>query len=132
LATPYFLTSRVVINQNGDNVKGGGILSIDNSNVLYYYSIVIDSFKDKETEKIWNGEYSKRFPVEIQRIARRKLVHIHSAINLNDLRVPPGNRLHPLENTRKGQYSIRINERWRICFRWAGRNAHDVEVVDYH
>ena len=99
---------------------------------MYYYCFVIVTFKDKETEKVWNGYYSKKFSVEMQKTARRKLIHIYSAINLNDLRVPPGNRLHALDRDRKGQYSIRINDQWRICFRWREGNAHDVEIVDYH
>jgi toxin HigB-1 len=93
---------------------------------------VIVKFKDKETEKIWNGEYSRRFPADIQRIARRKLIHIHSALNLNDLKIPPGNRLHALDGNRKGQFSIRINNQWRICFSWKEGNAYDVEILDYH
>ena len=93
---------------------------------------MIASFKDNDTEKIWNGEYSRKFHIDMQKTARRKLIHIHSAINLNDLRVPPGNRLHALEGKRKGQYSIRINDQWRICFIWQEGNAYDVEIVDYH
>jgi proteic killer suppression protein len=107
-------------------------LTIDNSIVLYYYFYMIVSFKDEETEKIWNREYSKKIPAEIQKTARRKLIHIHSAVNLIDLRVPPGNRLHALDGARKGYHSIRINNQWRICFRWQGGNAYDVEIVDYH
>jgi len=99
---------------------------------LYYYSAMIVSITDKETEKIWNGEYSRKFPTEIQRTARRKLIHLHSAINLNDLRVPPGNKLHALIGARKGQYSIRINDQWRICFKWEEGNAYEIEIVDYH
>jgi len=93
---------------------------------------MIVSISDKETEKIWNGEYSRKFPVEIQKTARRKLIHIHSAITLNDLRVPPGNRLHALEGTRVGQHSIWINDQWRICFKWKEGHAYEVEIVDYH
>jgi proteic killer suppression protein len=99
---------------------------------LYYYCYVIVSFKDKETEKIWNGEYSSKFHINMQKTARRKLIHIHSAINLNDLRVPPGNKLHELIGKRKGQHSIRINKQWRICFKWQEGNAYDVEIDDYH
>ena len=93
---------------------------------------MIISFKDKETEKIWNGKFSKKFPFDIQRAARRKLIMIHSAIDLNDLRVPPGNRLHTLDGNRAGQHSIRINDQWRICFKWENGNVHKVEVTDYH
>ncbi len=70
--------------------------------------------------------------MEMQKNARRKLIHIQSAVNLNDLRVPPGNKLHALGGTRKGQHSIWINSQWRICFKWLEGNAYDVEIVDYH
>jgi len=93
---------------------------------------MIVSFNDKETKKIWNGIYSKKFPPEIQRNARKKLLHIDSAVTLNDLKVPPGNRLHTLSGSRDGQHSISINEQWRICFFWDEKNAKDVEITDYH
>jgi len=93
---------------------------------------MIHSFKNSATESVWDGVFSSLFPPAIQRTARRKLIHIHSAINLNDLRVPPGNRLEKLKGKRKGQHSIRINDQWRICFRWRSGNAYDVEIVDYH
>ena len=93
---------------------------------------MITSFEDKETEKIWNGLYSKKIPPEIQRNARKKLLHIDSAASLNDLKIPPGNRLHLLSDDRKGQYSISINDQWRICFNWMGKNAENVEITDYH
>ena len=97
-----------------------------------YYIIVILSFKCKETEKIWNQERSLRFPVSIQRIALRKLFMLHRAKELQDLRIPPANRLERLKGARIGQYSIRINDQWRICFIWNNANASDVEIVDYH
>lgn len=93
---------------------------------------MIISFKDKETEKIWNGKFSKKIPFDIQRIAMRKLIMIHSAIDLNDLRVLPGNRLHALDGNRMGQHSIRINDQWRICFKWKNGNVYQIEVTDYH
>jgi len=93
---------------------------------------VIISFKDKATEKIWNGKFSKKIPSDIQRAAKRKLIIIHGSIDLNDLRVPPGNRLHTLDGNRLGQHNIRINDHWRICFKWDNGNAYDVEVTDYH
>jgi proteic killer suppression protein len=93
---------------------------------------MIISWKDKETKNIWEGEYSKKYPTAIQKTARRKMIHINSAINLNDLRVPPGNQLHPLSDDRKGQHSIRINDQYRICFTWDDGNAYDVEITDYH
>jgi proteic killer suppression protein len=93
---------------------------------------MIDSFGDKETERIWDGYVSKKFPSTIQQTARRKLVHIHSAISINDLRVPPGNRLEKLSGSLSGFHSIRINDQWRIIFRWSNGNANEVEIVDYH
>jgi len=93
---------------------------------------VIVSFKNKETEKIWNGIYSRRFPPDIQRPTKRKLLMIHAAISLTDLQVPPGNRLHALSGDRKGQHSISINDQWRICFEWKDGNAYNVEITDYH
>lgn len=93
---------------------------------------MIISFSCKETEKIWNGAVSGKFPSTIQQTARRKLVHIHSAISINDLRVPPGNRLEKVGGNLKGFHSIRINNQWRIIFQWIEGNAFDVEIVDYH
>ena len=93
---------------------------------------VIESFKDRETRKIWNRQFSSRLPREIQRIAYRKLVIIHRSRSLNDLRVPRGNRLEALSGKRLGQYSIRINQQWRVCFRWENGRAVDVEIADYH
>ncbi len=93
---------------------------------------MINSFKCKETEKIFSRNYSKKFPVIIQRSALRKLRMLNRARNLNDLRVPPGNKLESLKGNRKGQMSIRINDQWRICFEWRDNNAHNVEIVDYH
>lgn len=93
---------------------------------------MIISFSCKETEKIWNGVSSGKFPSTIQQTARRKLVHIHSAISINDLRVPPGNRLEKLGGNLKGFHSIRINDQWRVIFQWMEGNAFDVEIVDYH
>jgi len=93
---------------------------------------MIKTFKCKETEKIFHREYSKRLPRDIQRIAFRKLRMIDHSQTLRDLKVPPANRLEKLSGRRKGQYSIRINDQWRICFRWADENATDVEITDYH
>lgn len=93
---------------------------------------MILSFGDKEAEKIWNREFSKLIPKDLQRIARRKLLHIDSATVIEDLKIPPGNRLHALSNDRKGQFSISINMQYRICFKWKNGNAYDVEIVDYH
>lgn len=93
---------------------------------------MIQSFNDKETEKIYNRMYSKKFPNEIQRIAFRKLRMVNRALNINDIRVPPSNRLEKLKGKREGLYSIRINDQWRICFEWNGNDAFKVEIVDYH
>jgi toxin HigB-1 len=85
-----------------------------------------------EAEKIWNGVRSRRLPSDIQTVALRKLRLINAAKKIEDLKVPPGNRLEPLRGKRAGQWSIRINDQWRICFRWAEGGAEDVEIVDYH
>ena len=91
---------------------------------------MIVSFGSKDTEKIWNGERVKKMPIEIQQIGRRKLRMINNSQNLTDLRIPPSNRLEKLKGS--DFYSIRINDQWRIVFRWIDNNAHDVEIVDYH
>mgnify|MGYP001194480975 CR=1 FL=1 len=93
---------------------------------------MIRSFTDKEVERIWNGTPSRRLPADIQQVARRKLRMLNAAAALEDLRTPPANRLEALKGDRKGQYSIRINDQWRICFRWRDGDAHEVEIVDYH
>jgi proteic killer suppression protein len=93
---------------------------------------MISSFKDKETEKIWNQKYSKRFPINIQKIGYRKLIILHRSRDLNDLRIPVGNKLELLSGNRKGQYSIRINDQWQICFYWDNGVATEVEIIDYH
>jgi proteic killer suppression protein len=93
---------------------------------------VIQSFRDRETERLFRRERSKAVPTALQRVALRKLVQVDAATTLDDLRVPPGNRLEALGADRRGQYSIRINERWRVCFVWKEGHAHEVEIVDYH
>jgi proteic killer suppression protein len=93
---------------------------------------MIKSFWDKETEIIFNRFLSKKLPQNIQLLARRRLVILDSATDLNTLRVPPGNRLEALKGDRKGQHSIRINDQWRICFKWKTGDAYDVEIADYH
>ena len=92
---------------------------------------MITGFRDGETEKIWEGKVSRRLPRDIQAIARRKLRMLNNAHKLDDLRIPPANRLEALKGKRKGQHSIRINDQWRICFVWSAPNAHDVEIVDH-
>jgi proteic killer suppression protein len=93
---------------------------------------VILSFACAETKKIYLGQVSTRLPGDIQRTARRKLLYLDSAEDLQDLLAPPGNRLEKLRGVRAGQYSIRINDQWRICFEWTGNQARNVEIVDYH
>ena len=93
---------------------------------------MITSFKDKEAERLFGWKYSGKLPPEIQRGAFRKLRMLHRAVNLGDLRAPPGNRLEPPKGKREGSHSIRINDQWRICFVWEDWNASHVEIVDYH
>ena len=93
---------------------------------------VIKSFNSKEAEKIWNELFSKKFPSEIQKRALQKLLLLDSAFSLSDLRVPPKNCLETLKGNRQGQHSIRINDQYRICFRWFDNNVYDVEIIDYH
>lgn len=93
---------------------------------------MIKTFKCKETEKIFSRNYSKKLPHDIQRVAFRKLRMIDQSKTLTDLKVPPANRLEMLSGRRKGQYSIRINDQWRICFMWVDNNALEVEITDYH
>ena len=93
---------------------------------------MILSFKSKEAERIWQGHSSRRFPADIQDRALRKLRQLDASRTVEDLRNPLGNRLEALKGERTGQMSIRINDQWRICFRWVGHDAHDVEIVDYH
>jgi proteic killer suppression protein len=93
---------------------------------------VIHSFADRDTARLFQREPVRRFPAELQRLMLRKLGHVDAAEQLEDLRVPPGNRLEKLKSDRAGQHSIRVNDQWRICFRWKDGGAHDVEIVDYH
>ena len=93
---------------------------------------MIISFGSKDTEKIWLGEMVKRIPIEIQQIGRRKLRMINNSQDLKDLKIPPSNRLEKLKGKRKDFYSIRINDQWRIAFRWENINAYEVEILDYH
>jgi len=93
---------------------------------------MIESFADVEAEKIFHGIVSRKLPPDIQKTARRKLVYLDDANDLRDLLAPPGNKLEKLHGDRAGQYSIRINDQWRICFKWDDSKAKDVEIVDYH
>ena len=93
---------------------------------------MIESFKCRETEKIFHRQFSKKLPHNIQKIAFRKLRMLTRSSTAQDLRVPPANKLEALSGNRKGQHSIRINDQWRICFKWQNGNAYDAEIVDYH
>ena len=93
---------------------------------------MIRSFRCQETEKVYRREVSRRLPQVIQRVAMRKLWMLDAATDLNALRVPPANHLEALHGNRKGQHSIRINQQWRVCFRWQDGDAYDVEIADYH
>ena len=97
-----------------------------------YTKGVIKTFADRETEKIFRQEFSRKLPQTIQRVALRKLLMINAAMTLNDLRIPPANHLEALSGDREGQFSIRINGQYRICFVWDGNDAEQVEIVDYH
>ena len=94
--------------------------------------VVIKTFADRQTQALYSSGRSKRFPPDIARRATRKLEYVDLATCLDDLRVPPGNRLHPLGQDREGQYAISINDQWRICFRFIDGDAYDVEITDYH
>lgn len=98
---------------------------------MRYYTVVIVSFKDTDTQAIAHGRRVKRF-VNIESLARRKLRQLQIAGQLSDLRVPPGNRLEALKGNRAGQHSVRVNDQFRVCFRWTAAGAEDVEIVDYH
>ncbi|MEI8341254.1 MAG: type II toxin-antitoxin system RelE/ParE family toxin [Verrucomicrobiota bacterium] len=93
---------------------------------------MIQSFRCKETEKIWQGAPSRKLPPDIQRTALRKLIALNQAEQLSDMRMPPSNRLEALKGNRVGRYSIRINDQWRICFIWKECDAFEVEIIDYH
>lgn len=93
---------------------------------------MLRSFADKETERVWRRERARRLDQGTQRAALRKLLILDAAEALDDLRVPPGNRLEKLKGNRAGSYSVRINQQWRVCFRWTAAGPEDVEIVDYH
>jgi len=102
------------------------------NNAERYHRRVIRSFRDKDTEAIWHRRYVKKLSPELSRLAYNKLALINAAESINDLRVPPSNRLEKLAGRRAGQYSIRVNDQWRICFTWSAGGAGNVELVDYH
>jgi proteic killer suppression protein len=93
---------------------------------------MIKSFRDRDTERVFLREKSRRWAPNVQRVAQRKMLILDAAESLNELRVPPGNRLEKLSGDRRGQYSIRVNDQWRICFRWSEGDAFEVEITDYH
>ena len=93
---------------------------------------MIKSFRDKETERIFSRQFTRRFPSHVHRLAWRKLAVLDAADRLEDLSIPPGNRLEKLSGERAGEYSVGINDQWRICFRWSEGDAYDVEIADYH
>jgi proteic killer suppression protein len=93
---------------------------------------VIQSFRDAQTREFWETGKSKRIPANLRSVARRKLQMLDAATQLDDLKVPPGNRLHPLLRDRKGQHAIRINDQFRVCFIWRNGHAYEVEITDYH
>jgi proteic killer suppression protein len=100
--------------------------------VSRYYSLVIRGFRSRDTERLFRRQPIRTLPADLQRVALRKLILLDAATSLVDLRTPPANRLEKLVGARAGQYSIRINDQWRVCFRWNGSDAEDVEIVDYH
>lgn len=114
----------------GDAIQGKYI--IDTINATRYHKAMIRSFASKETERLFERKFSKRLPQDIQRRARVKLEILDATEELDDLRIPPSNRLEKLYGNRKDQHSIRINIQWRICFKWHNGNAYHVEIVDYH
>jgi proteic killer suppression protein len=93
---------------------------------------MIKSYRDKDTERLMARQRIKTLPAELHRVALRRLVYLDAAVRINDLLVPPGNNLEKLRGSRKGQYSIRINRQWRICFVWHEGHAYEVEIIDYH
>jgi proteic killer suppression protein len=108
------------------------LITLDVISRSSYHDPMIESFRDKETERLFSRKGSRRLPDAVQRIALRKLAILDAADSLKDLALPPGNRLEKLSGDRAGQHSIRVNDQWRVCFRWGNGDAHDVEIVDYH
>ena len=107
-------------------------ITLDVTNSSHYYTHVIRSFADKLTAAVFDGHRVRAVAPHVQDVARRKLKAIDAAKVIDDLRIPPGNCLEKLSGDRKGQWSIRINDQWRLCFRWEGDDAHDVGITDYH
>lgn len=107
-------------------------LNFDICHVTHYNAAMIQTFADRETHQLFVTGKSKRLPPDLVKRALRRLEYVHLATDLNDLRVPPSNRLHALQGDRTGQFSISINDQWRICFRFVDGDAYDVEITDYH
>lgn len=117
----------------GREIRAQGVIApLDTRHVTGYFCRVIKTFADKHTHELYATGKSRRFPPDIAKRATRKLEYIDLASCLDDLKVPPGNRLHELEGDRKGQNSIAVNDQWRICFRFEDGDAYDVEITDYH
>lgn len=113
-------------------MSDGGLVEVDTCHVTEYTLSMIKSFADRRTQELYVTGKAKRLPSDIVRRAIRKLDYVNLAAKLDDLRVPPGNRLHALTGDRNGQYAISINDQWRICFRFVDGDAYDVEICDYH
>jgi proteic killer suppression protein len=124
--------SRAVDGPLQRHVRPRAAMALDVINEIRYYLCVIRSFRNREAEKVFERERSRRLPPDVQRRAHRKMLLLDAAEALDDLRVPPGNRLERLRGDRAGQYSIRVNDQWRICFRWKRGDVYDVEIADYH
>lgn len=121
-----------LILENSSCFQQKGKKHIAYSNASRYYKPMIKTFANKETAAAFQGLPVKRFPADIRVRMRSKLQQLHVSSLLEDLRIPPGNRLESLKGDRLGQYSIRVNDQWRICFIWQDGNAYDVEIIDYH
>ena len=107
-------------------------MKLDALRKAYYITLMIKSFRDKETAALFLGERVRRIPPDVRRVARRKLMQLEQTARVEELRIPPGNRLEVLTGDRAGYWSIRINDQWRLCFRFEDGNAWDAEIVDYH
>lgn len=105
---------------------------LETDNGFRYHAPVIRSFRDKDTERLFDRQPVRKLGADLQRVALRRLRQVDAAANLEDLRSPPGNRLEKLRGDRSGRHSIRINDQWRVCFRWSDGDAYEVEIVDYH
>ena len=121
-----------IVPQSGAHTKCIYSITVDVNNAARYACCVIQSFAEKDTERVWQRVHVRKFGPDLQRVANRKLLILDAAEIINDLRVPPGNRLEQLQGNRKGQHSIRVNDQWRICFRWTSAGPIDVEITDYH